>query len=138
VNAAVIDASVVVRWLLDDDFSAAARKLATAPTQYIAPELLLSETANALWKAHRAEAVPLADAAEFLTRLPRRVEFPHTGNLIPEAFRIAAALNHPTYDCLYLALAEHLDLPFLTLDKRLHGRVAQTAFAARVHFLTSV
>jgi predicted nucleic acid-binding protein len=137
VNAAVIDASVVVRWLLDDDFSAAARKLAAAPTQYIAPELLLSETANALWKAHRVNVVPHTDVTEFLTRLPYRIEFPHTGNLMSEAFRIASVLNHPVYDCVYLALAEHLDLRFLTLDKRLHGRVQQTQFSERLHFLSS-
>ena len=136
-NAAVIDASIVVRWLLDDDFSVAARRLATAPTQFFAPELLLPETANAFWKAHRAKVVPLADAMEFLTRLPYRIEFPHTGNLMPEAFRIASFLNHPVYDCVYLALAEHLDLLFLTLDKRLHGRVLQTPYSARVHFLAS-
>ena len=131
-NVAVLDASVVVRWLLDDDFSAAARRLAADPTRFIAPELLLSETANALWKAHRVKLVPLADAMEFLARLPYRIEFPHTGNLMPEVFRIASVLNHPVYDCVYLALAEHLDLPFFTLDKRLHRRVLQTRFSSRV------
>ena len=39
--------------------------------------------------------------------------------LADEALRIAVAINHPAYDCFYLALARREAAPLVTADKRL-------------------
>ncbi len=72
----------------------------------LAPELLLTEVANALWKLARSDQLKgldpqrlLADARDLVDRVePDR-------HLLVEALALACHLNHPVYDCLYLALA---------------------------------
>lgn len=40
-------------------------------------------------------------------------------DLVDEAARLSILLNHPIYDCFYLALARREDAPLITADKRL-------------------
>lgn len=46
----VVDASVVIKWFVPEIHSDAARRLLGLPHQYLAPDLLFAETANAIWK----------------------------------------------------------------------------------------
>ena len=53
---------------------------------------------------------------------------PMTGELISQAFEISLQLNHPIYDCVYLALALELDAEgLMTADERLANAATQTA-----------
>ena len=47
----------------------------------------------------------------------------------PEGVALARELDHPVYDCFYLALAEREGVQLLTADARLIGRLAGTARA---------
>lgn len=51
----VVDASVAVSWLVDEEHSAAAKRLIDEPYELHAPRLLASEVANALWRKARLE-----------------------------------------------------------------------------------
>ena len=51
------------------------------------------------------------------------------------AFRIANALNHPVYDCLYIALATRDAAPLVTADGALARRVRNTPWEMLVEFL---
>ena len=42
--------------------------------------------------------------------------------LLQPALRLAVALNHPAYDCMYLALAELIDGELVTADRALHQK----------------
>ena len=46
------------------------------------------------------------------------------------AARLAIELDHPAYDCIYLALALERGVPFVTADQRLLRRAAQSAYAS--------
>jgi predicted nucleic acid-binding protein len=48
--------------------------------------------------------------------------------LAPRAVTIAGQLDHPVYDCLYLALAEAEGADFVTADIQLLGKVRATAW----------
>ena len=116
---AVIDASVAIKWVVEEPGSAAALSLLNGP-QLLAPDLLMPECANILWKkVVRAEftAEEGGLAAELLQRAG--VELIPTRGLMAEALRLAVALNHPAYDCMYLALALARGCPFVTADLRL-------------------
>ena len=116
--ACVIDASVVVKWVLDEPGSEAA--LALARERLLAPDLLDVECASVLWKAVRRGELRPEEAAERLAliaeapieRLPGAV-------LLPGAMRHALRLGHPVYDCLYLEAAAWTGLPLVTADCRL-------------------
>ena len=51
--------------------------------------------------------------------------------LAPRAAALAHQLDHPVYDCFYLALSERRDVPLVTADRRLIAKVAGTPFAVR-------
>ncbi|PWS38731.1 PIN domain nuclease [Falsiroseomonas bella] len=116
--AFVIDASVVVKWVLAEADSDAA--LTLGRHRLLAPDLLDIECASVLWKAARRGELSQAEAAERLAvigeaaieRLPDAV-------LLPGAMRHALQLGHPIYDCLYLEAAIWTALPLVTTDRRL-------------------
>ncbi len=69
----------------------------------------------------------LADEALLAARLLEGadVELLPTRSLLGAATRMAIELDHPAYDCLYLALAEANDCRFVTADTRLLRKLGQ-------------
>ncbi|MDB5393861.1 MAG: PilT protein N-terminal [Rhodospirillales bacterium] len=131
----VVDASVVVKWVVPEIGSQdAARLLKAAPLA--APELLIAECANILWKkVQRKELMP--DEALMAARLIERadIELCPTRHLLEVATKIAIELDHPAYDCIYLSLADLNDWHFVTADQRLLQKLAQpksSAYSVRI------
>lgn len=115
----VVDASVALKWVLDEEGSKAAAALLDGRRLY-APPLLLIEAANALWVACRRGAISADDAEDALHQIaaaPFRNWLPQS-NLPADAFRLARLLDHPVYDCSYLALAMAIGVPVVTADRR--------------------
>jgi predicted nucleic acid-binding protein len=125
VNTVVIDASIAVKWVVEEDGTPQALRL-RRQARLIAPELLVAECANILWKKvvrdelSREEALLAARLlqASDLELLPTRL-------LLEPATRIAIELGHPAYDCVYLALAVERDCRFVTADERLLRKLEQ-------------
>jgi predicted nucleic acid-binding protein len=118
VNGVVVDASVAIKWVVEERGSdLAARLLDGRPLH--APPLLLIEAANALWVMTRRGSIDGAGAADALEHL-RRAPFAALPDvdLTPRALQIAQALGHPVYDCIYLALALVREVPVVTADRR--------------------
>ena len=123
----VIDASVALKWFIEEEGSPQASALLTAADMLIAPDLIVAEVANAGWKAVRAGAMLPEQHDHAAVRLP--LAFDHLvplASLAPRAVAISRALNHPMYDCFYLALAEERAATLVTADRRLLGRLAGT------------
>jgi predicted nucleic acid-binding protein len=117
---AVVDASVLASYLVGGDAHAAAvrERLLAAPSRLWAPHLVDAEVGHVLRREVRlgnlkpgAAGAALRDLAE----LPIR-RAAHVG-LLERAWALRANLTF--YDALYVALAELIDLPLLTLDARL-------------------
>jgi len=142
VNTLVIDASIAVKWVVEEAGTAEAltlRRLA----RLIAPELLVAECANVLWKKRRRDELSV-DQTFLAARLLQvgDIEFLPTRHLLEAATRMAVELDHPAYDCLYVALAIERDCRFATADehfvrklaaahkRRFRGRVIGLAQAA--------
>jgi predicted nucleic acid-binding protein len=134
----VVDASVAVKWFLDEPLREPARTLVASGEELLAPDLLIVEVANVLWKrSRRGEIEPgqaLRGLKTLVTGIP--VLFRGTG-LVGEAFALAARLDHPVYDCLYLALAVQEDTRVVTADRRLAEAVAGTDLQERVEVLSA-
>lgn len=116
----VVDASVVVKWLLPEIHSEAAKRLLADELQLWAPDLVWAEVGNVLWKRCRRGELP-ADVVTALLRDFRR--FPlsvhPSESLLQAAWEVAHALDRSFYDSLYLALAAALDCPLVTADLKL-------------------
>lgn len=116
-TAIVVDASVAFKWVVEEEDSAAA--LALRQYGLLAPDFILMECANVLWlKARRGElsAHDVHDGMRILERAPMTLV--PASQLLARATEIALAIDHPIYDCIYLALASQRSIPVVTADKR--------------------
>jgi predicted nucleic acid-binding protein len=125
VNTLVIDASIAVKWVVEEDGTAEALSL-RGQARLIAPDLLTAECANILWKKVRRCELS-KDEAILAARLLQGadLELLPTRSLLAAAARIAIDLDHPAYDCVYVALAAANDCRFVTADERLLRRLGQ-------------
>lgn len=128
----VVDASVAVKWLVDEAYTAAAVRLLDGKRTLIAPELLFAEVSNALWAlCRRGDLVPsdVVEGAAALRTAPVRVLW-SMRDLSAAATRLAIDLDHPVYDCFYLALAMQEQFPVVTADVRFHDKVREHSYLA--------
>jgi predicted nucleic acid-binding protein len=130
----IIDASVAFKWLVPEADSDAARSW-IGRTELLAPALIYTEIANALWKLVRRREIAEEGAATRLGRLPYLVRTIEDAPLVPRAFDLAVELGHPVYDCLYLAAAEALDDELLTADAGFMKALEGTEQLKRVRIL---
>lgn len=101
----VIDASVAIKWLIQENGTEAAVALRSR-FRFAAPDLLVAECANIIRK--KVQLHELArDEGLIASRLLQRsdIELFPMRSLIEEATTLAIDLEHPAYDCIYLALA---------------------------------
>jgi predicted nucleic acid-binding protein len=115
----IVDASVAVKWHVQQSGSREARVVGQG-AELFAPDLVLAEIANTLWKYVRIGELSVEIAREMIAKAPEPFAalFP-LHPLHSPAFELACNLKHPVYDCIYLALARREGLPLVTADKRL-------------------
>lgn len=129
----VVDASIACKWFVAEEDAVGARNVLLGDHQFSAPDLIVPEVCSAMWKNVRAGRISSDHAAAAMKELPRLFD-----SLVPcdqlgaRALTIAVSLDHPVYDCFYLALAELDDARVLTADSRLLGRLVGTDWARRV------
>lgn len=129
----VVDASVALKWYLNDEPHAdAARALLNTSETLIAPDLVIAEVCNAAWLCVRANRIRGAQAQEIARSVADIFDTLVSGSDLAErAMTIAVELDHVAYDCFYLALAEAQDAPLVTADRRLLRKLRSTPWAAR-------
>ena len=135
----VVDASVVVKWMLPEPLSNEAIRLQSPSHQLHAPSFFEIEVANVLWKKARQGLLSraLADSlAGQLASLPmaRHADSP----LVAAAFDLAGRLGRTVYDCMYLALAVRLGGQMVTADERFVNSLTGTPWAASAVHLRDV
>ena len=121
----VIDASIAVKWVVEEDGTPEALAI-RQKARLIAPDLLIAESANILWKkVQRRELVK--QEALIAARLLQGadIELLPMRSLCETATRISIEVNHPAYDCLYLALAVEKQCRFVTTDDRFLKKLTQ-------------
>lgn len=133
----VIDASVAFKWLVEEDDSAIAIGL-LGHDSLSAPALILAEVGNALWKRiARGEMNDPGGAAEMLGRLPEMLTLTGDAELAPRAMVLACELDHPIYDCFYLAAAEQQAEVLISADKRFLRKAGNSPHSELVRDLAS-
>lgn len=130
----VVDASVAVKWVIEEeDFELAE---ALRDDELIAPAFWLLEAASVLWRRSRRGEFGSGDAFEFLSELQNApVASLPIEPYVPEALRLAIEIAHSVYDCLYLALAIRHDTYVVTADRRFAAIAQLPDFKGRVRLL---
>lgn len=132
----VIDASVAIQCVIPEESSGAARDIVSSQA-CIAPDLIVSECMNALWKGVRRDRLTRQEALTAAAVFGEiGIQLAGASSLAGRALKLAMILDHPVYDCFYLALAEDQGLPLVTADKGLVRKYADAGqTGAVVHLL---
>jgi predicted nucleic acid-binding protein len=130
-NTVVIDASIALKWVIDEnDSDRAAALLArwfVEGTTLLAPALLIYEVTNAVYQRIRNGIFDSDDARQALENVlltELELVFPKNSTLSVRAMELAQQYRLPaTYDAHYLALAEREQCEYWTADTRLWNAV---------------
>jgi hypothetical protein len=122
--ALVVDASVGLKWVLQEADSLQAERLARSDAELLVPDFWLNEACNVLWLQVRRKLFTPQEARDALALLRDQVEPTPTVDLALHdiALEIGLAINHSPYDTLYVAFALAMgankvvvaDSPFVT------------------------
>jgi predicted nucleic acid-binding protein len=135
----VVDASSVIKWLLPEVHSAAARHVLREDNDLLAPDLLWAELGNVLWKRCRAGEIRAEEARDLLRDF-RRLPI----GIIPSIFMVGTALdlamrfNRTVYDSLYLASAMARRCRIVTADRRLYAALRRGPLAPALLWVEDV
>ncbi|MGH9508633.1 MAG: type II toxin-antitoxin system VapC family toxin [Terriglobales bacterium] len=126
----VLDASVAIKWCIPEPGSEVAEQfledLKARRLSFLAPDILVAEVGNALWKVCvlRKQLSPSTAEESLLDFLSPPIELRPSTSLATRAFHVAQNLQCPFYDALYLALAVEEKCELLTADTALLRRAA--------------
>jgi predicted nucleic acid-binding protein len=114
----VLDANAAVEVALEGKAAGALSAVLSQSEEVIAPELLVPEVVNAVWKYHQFAEFDLGKCEKILELAVGLVDrlISHR-EIYREAFALSRAQKTRTaYDMFYLALARREDAVLLTLD----------------------
>jgi len=113
----VLDASAALEVVMDRGKAAALAQQLRNADFVLAPDLLVPEVLNAVWKYHEFSNLSLPDCDRAIEMALDLVdELVPSSRLHRDAFLLARTARRPVYDMFYLALARHEDAVLLTMD----------------------
>ena len=131
----VIDTNVLVKKAIPEDGSDIAAGILDLHTRgvinLIAPDYILTECANVIWKYARRRDMSDADLSGTLQVLRNQgITLTPQGDLLEEALLFAAATGIAVYDALFCVLARREDAELITADLPLINRLAGNGLRA--------
>jgi predicted nucleic acid-binding protein len=126
----VVDASVAVQWIAEEDTSSLSETLLTR-SDLVAPDLLLIEVANALRRKVYVGDISIDHAKAGLQFIREKVRLERTSaEILDRALELAELMYDPVYDCIYLAMAERSKTILVTYDQELQERASEQGLAS--------
>jgi predicted nucleic acid-binding protein len=130
-EALVVDASVATKWHLKDEEDAEKallllQRFTQGKVELFAPDYIRYEVPAALTFAssgRRPRIQPELAQQAIEAFLALGITTLNSNQLILESFPLVQQYGCALYDGLYLALANRLNLPFITADRRLYQRI---------------
>lgn len=135
----VIDASVAVKWVVEEEHSEAAARLIDDQIRHLVPPHFWIEVANALWrKASRGE-LPAGEPALKLAELSAaRLDVVDAPLLHERALELALLLDHPVHDAAYVAVALWESARLVTADGPLRDAIDAAGLGEHVLWIEDV
>lgn len=134
----VLDTSVIYKWYVEEEDTIQAISLRNDFTkrgiEIVIPDFLFHELANALRYNPRIDREEVERIIENLYELNLEVVM-ITPTLTKESLKFAYNNQISVYDAIYLALAQNLEVEFITADRKLYEKTKELRF---VKFLRDI
>jgi predicted nucleic acid-binding protein len=121
VTRRVLDASIVVKWYVEEVYSPSARRLLESDDELLGPDLLLMEVGNAFLKKLRLGEMRREIAEQALLDIPEIVRLTSVNELTWRALTFALEHGRSIYDSYYVVLAMRESCALVTADERLYN-----------------
>lgn len=129
----VVDASIAVKWFIPEQYSINALWLLDCGYELIAPDLIIAEFGNVLWKKWlRGELEPRMVAGLLHDLQLMRVRIVPSTVLAEQTAGIATTYRRSFYDSLYLALAVFSGGRMVTADAKLCNALKATTLEKNI------
>lgn len=127
----VLDASVVVKWIVREPGHEEARLVSVRAQDVSAPSHIVVEVGRALLRHARAGPISHEDVRRALSGVLGSVRLIGADVLIQDAYQIAATAHVTIYDALYVAAAVRQDCEMVRADARLTAGLRGTRWDGR-------
>jgi predicted nucleic acid-binding protein len=135
----VVDASVVIKWFIDEVHAEAARRLQDDQDELFAPDLLWPECGNILWKKVRRGELTPDEARLIWGGLERQPISALPCRLVLElALEVAFDASRTVYDSCYLALAMLTGCQLVTADQKLFNALQGGSYTTHVCWVANL
>lgn len=135
----IVDASVAVKWLMPEPHSAASLRLLDRNIVLAAPDIILAEVGNVLWKKWRRAEIESASVPEMIAdfrKIPLRLW--KTELLVFDAWNIAQSYVRSYYDSLYICIAQRVASQMVTADLKLYNALKETSLKKHVLWVEDI
>lgn len=126
----VVDTSVAVKWVIPESGmgieAGTDQALALLEHELSAPDCIIGEFANALFKKVQRKEISAQQAQLAFAILPATVSFFPSADLIDSALSLALDIVHPVHDCIFLVAAIERGIPLITADRKFHANCLKT------------
>lgn len=125
----IIDSSVVAKWFFEENLSTQAiavrQNWIGSKLDLLAPDLLLTEVSNIIWKKQRLGLISNLEARDTLIDLiALALPTVSSQSLLLAAYNLAEECDRTVYDSLYLVLSIQMQAQLITADLRLYNAVS--------------
>jgi len=135
----VIDASVAIKWYIPEVYEQEASKLQRSVDTLHAPELILPEFGNIVWKKLRRREITEKEGQKIVVEFSKTNLIYHPQRqIIKSAFTGAAMTNQTVYDWTYMALALSLGCQFVTADEKFYKALEKTGLKKHLLWIGDV
>lgn len=132
----IVDASVAIKWFVEETLHDEARHLFKYQREIQAPDFILVEVANVAWKKAVRKEISNEQARTIVDMIPEYIPLLIPSlKLLRRATELAIELTHPVYDCLYLACVGEENDVVVTADKRFFNKVRDGRIGGQIYFL---
>jgi predicted nucleic acid-binding protein len=115
----VVDTNIIVYLYISGDRSQQVENLLSKDPEWIAPDLWLSEFRNVLSLYLRQNLLTFAEILFILQQAEALLAQNEYKVVSTEVMALVNTSNCSAYDCEFVALAQHLDVRLVTVDKKI-------------------
>lgn len=132
----IVDASVAIKWFVEETLRDEARHLLKYKREIRAPDFILIEVANVAWKKAVRKEISNDQARTIVHMIPQFIPLLlPSSKFLDRATELAIELTHPIYDCLYFACVEGKNDVLVTADRRFYNKLKNSRIGEQIRFL---